>query len=359
MDARFHRSASVRVGCDGPPSQGGPCPNRRQRRHITLKIANDIITDYLNCKYKAYLLASNVAARTSVYEEFLQQREQKYIGGAIDVLLGRASHSHPIHNEPITVADLEKGADAIPNVCLTTASLAIAVPCIKRVPGISSLGSFHYEPVLFSCPEGTGLESPKIILAMACLALEQMQNFQPKHGTFISGAAYKAHRLNLNKELPKAEAVICELRDVLAGTVRPPLRLNEHCRVCRYQSICQAEAQRTDDLSLLGRMTEKELQSYHRKGIITIRQLSYTFRFRKRGKRVKARGRPHSFPLQALAIREQSVFVVSKPELPKDSTRIYVDMEGNPSGSFVYLIGCPNGSKRNIELSKLLGRYRG
>ena len=86
-------------------------------------------------------------------------------------------------------------------------------------------------------------------------------------------------------------------------------------------------------------MSEREIQLYNRKGIFTVRQLSYTFRFRKRSKRVKARGRPHSFPLQALALREHSVFIVSKPAVPEASTQIYVDMEGNPSGSFVYLIG--------------------
>jgi len=171
------------------------------------------------------------------------------------------------------------------------------------------------------------------------LALEQMQHVRPSHGTVVRGPAYKSQRIDLSKTHSKAEKIVNELNDVRIGVARPSLWLNEHGRVCRYQSHCKTEVQRTDDLSQLRRMSEREVHSFHRKGIMTVEQLSYTFRFRRRGKRVKARGRPHSFPLQALAIREKSVFVVSRPELRNASTLIYVDMEGSSSGGFVYLIG--------------------
>jgi predicted RecB family nuclease len=304
-----------------------------------LKIANAIITDYLACKYKAYLLASNIAGQRSDYEEFFNQRQLKYIRAATGAPLDLVSRTHYIQSKPITVADLEKGVDALSNVCLETDQLQITVHYIKRVPGISSLGPFHYEPALFSADEEGRNEPQIIMLSMACLALERMQRFRPEYGTLISGAAYKPRRIHLKMLQAKAEVILRHLSDVLAGISRPPLRINDHCRVCRYQSICLAEARQTDDLSLLRRISDKEILSYNSKGITTINQLSHTFRFRRRGKRVKARGRPHSFPLQALALREQSVFVVSPPELPQTPIRLYVDMEGNQSGSFVYLIG--------------------
>ena len=50
-------------------------------------------------------------------------------------------------------------------------------------------------------------------------------------------------------------------------------------------------------------MTGKTIRQYNYKGIFTINQLSYTFHPRRKSKRAKARGRPHSYPLQAMAIR--------------------------------------------------------
>jgi predicted RecB family nuclease len=168
-------------------------------RATTLKKANDIITDYLDCKHKAYLSLSKAAGRTPDYEKFLKQQELQYRGGAISVLLGQGGRSHALHDHPITLADLEKGADIIPDVLLTMESMVIAVHCIKRSPGLSSLGPFHYEPVLFSCLDRASHQSHRFILAMACLALEQVQNFRPQHGTVISGAGYRRHRFKLNK----------------------------------------------------------------------------------------------------------------------------------------------------------------
>jgi len=54
---------------------------------------------------------------------------------------------------------------------------------------------------------------------------------------------------------------------------------------------------------------------------------------------VEARGRPHSFALQALAIHEQKVYILAPPARPSTETRIFVDMEGSPDGPYVYLIG--------------------
>jgi hypothetical protein len=50
-------------------------------------------------------------------------------------------------------------------------------------------------------------------------------------------------------------------------------------------------------------MTEKTVKQYARKEIFTTTQLSYTFHSKRQSKRAKARGRPHSSALQALAIR--------------------------------------------------------
>ena len=119
----------------------------------------------------------------------------------------------------------------------------------------------------------------------------------------------------------------------------PALMLNSHCQICEFRQRCHAEATAKDDLSLLGRMGEKEIKKYNNRGIFTVTQLSCTFRARKRSKRSKQKGPLHDPALQALAIREKKIYVIGAPELPSCSTRIYFDIEGGPERRSAYLIG--------------------
>jgi predicted RecB family nuclease len=304
-----------------------------------VKITEEVLTAYLHCKYKAYLLLTGVVQEPSEYEQWLQRHDQEYTAAATRVLQEREEALCLPSHTPLTSEHLTQGLTTILGAHVEDASCAFAFHALQRVPGASSVGSFHYVPVLFG---GTGQavrETQKLLLACGTLVLERLQHVRPPSGIVIGGDAYIARRVDLGAPQVKAQKILNELTEYLQGHKQPRLWLNDHCRICRYQQQCKAEATQLDDLSLLHRMSERERQLYHRKGIFTVRQLSYTFRFRKRGKRVKARGRPHSFPLQALALREHSVFIVSKPVVPEASTHIYVDMEGSPSGSFVYLIG--------------------
>jgi hypothetical protein len=84
--------------------------------------------------------------------------------------------------------------------------------------------------------------------------------------------------------------------------------------------------------------TSKEMARHNSKGIFTVNQLSYTFRARRPAKRQRQRY-PHSYPLQALAIRENKVHVHGEPSLTLSPTQVYLDIEGLPDRRFYYLIG--------------------
>jgi predicted RecB family nuclease len=62
----------------------------------------------------------------------------------------------------------------------------------------------------------------------------------------------------------------------------PPVILNRHCATCDFQPECRRLAIAGDDLSLLSAMTEKERAKLNSKGILTITQLSYSYRPRRR-----------------------------------------------------------------------------
>jgi len=73
---------------------------------------------------------------------------------------------------------------------------------------------------------------------------------------------------------------------------------------------------RRDDLSLLGGLSPKEVAGLNRRGIFTVTQYSYTFRPRRMKREAEGAGRKHDHALQALAVREGTVYVARRPELP-------------------------------------------
>lgn len=115
----------------------------------------------------------------------------------------------------------------------------------------------------------------------------------------------------------------------MLSTPSPPdLVLNRHCTECEFQARCRQKAIEKDDLSLLSRMTEKERKKFNSKGIFTITQLSYTFRPRRRPKRLSDKREKYHHSLKALAIREKKIHIVDSPELKIEGTPVFLDVEG-------------------------------
>ena len=130
-----------------------------------------------------------------------------------------------------------------------------------------------------------------------------------------------------------------ENRRAASSPTPPDLVLNRHCAECEFQARCRQKAVEKDDLSLLSNMTEKERTKLHRKGIFTVTQLSYTFRPRRRPKKLRDKREKYHHSLKALAIREKKIHIVGSPELKIEGTPVYLDVEGLPDRDFYYLIG--------------------
>ena len=126
---------------------------------------------------------------------------------------------------------------------------------------------------------------------------------------------------------------------LLSSPTPPDLVLNRHCAECEFQARCRKIAVEKDDLSLLAGMSAKERQKLRSKGIFTVTQLSYTFRPRRRPKRLRDKREKYHHSLKALAIREKKIHIVGSPELKIEGTPVYLDVEGLPDRDFYYLIG--------------------
>ena len=118
-----------------------------------MKLTEEVLTAYLHCKYKAYLLLTDVVQELSEYEQWLQRLDREYTTAATRVLLERAEALCLPSHTPLTSGHLTQGFTTILGAYVEDASYAFAFHALQRVHGASSGGSFHYVPVLFG---GTG-----------------------------------------------------------------------------------------------------------------------------------------------------------------------------------------------------------
>jgi predicted RecB family nuclease len=304
-----------------------------------MKITNEVLEAHLNCKFKGHLKLAGEVGTKSDYEAMTTAARAASREQAITKLVARFGEGSPCRETTVTVAVLRSGPPLLADAKLEDESLSLRFDALKRAPGPSRLGEYHFLPVLHHNGESVGRQQ-KILLAVLGLALARVQGVRPIAGLVARGSDARLGKVRLDSKLYRqAEQVIEELGRLQAGGDPPRLMLNGHCQVCEFRQRCRAEAVEADDISLLGGVGEKELKRYHRKGIFTLTQLSCTFRPRKRGKRVKRSGHPRYSALQALAIREKKVHVYGTPDLPRKPVQVFLDAEGNEDASFVYLLG--------------------
>ena len=174
-------------------------------------------------------------------------------------------------------------------------------------------------------------------MAFCGLALERLQGKPVDQGRVIHGEQFTVSRVAVAKLIPTVKKTMRAIADLLGSP--PLLRLNNHCSICEFRRECHTIAVEKDDLSLLRGLKPKELIKLNSKGIFTVTQYSYTFRPRKRRKKVAKVSTKHAHALQALAIRTNTICVASNATLPSTPTRFYLDVEGIPDRDFYYLIG--------------------
>ena len=106
-------------------------------------------------------------------------------------------------------------------------------------------------------------------------------------GKLIYRDNYNTLKLNTLALASRVREVTGKIDARLSSTSPPDLVLNRHCGECDFQTRCRQKAIEKDDLSLLSSMSEKERKKLNSKGIFTLTQLSYTFRPRRRPKRLR------------------------------------------------------------------------
>ena len=206
---------------------------------------------------------------------------------------------------------------------------------LVHAPGAKSLSVDQYVPIRFISAERISA-AHKLLLAFDALVFSQAVSTPLPHiGKLVHGWRYSTTAVVLTPLYPKVRSAIAAIWAQHASPTPPPLVLNKQCAQCQYASRCRQIATEADDLSLLAKLNAKERQGYHEKGIFTVKQLSYTFRPRRR----IGNHRNHDHALQALAIRKNQIHVIDPLAFTTEGTLVYFDVEGNPDRDLYYCIG--------------------
>ena len=301
-----------------------------------MKISNALFLSYLRCPYKARLLLEGRTGQRTEYETMLADLDRGYKPLA-QAALSRSFAGVAAAIDRVDNGFRYRGPLVTFDAKIEHGSFDLILDALKPETA-GPHGEPHYLPVLF-CRTDRVTRFEELGLTLGGHVLRLVQGSCPATGIVVHGANCSLKTVQLTSKYPAAERIVAELVSLATGQNRPPLILGTNCRACEFQQFCMDEAKKQDNLSLLHRMTEKTIRQYNHKGIFTVNQLSYTFHPRRKSKRAKARGRPHSFPLQAMAIRDRKVYVLDLPLLASANAQAFIDMEGDPDGRFVYLIG--------------------
>ena len=303
-----------------------------------MKVTRELFDSFLECQFKAY----HKSRTTSEEGESSQKPDRSFYLQIAEQFTNntRSALKDVSHQKttPAATATLREGHPYLLNAKCETDDSASRLDALMRVAGESLLGDFHYEPILF-LPKHRVLKVDKLVLTFDSLLLAVLQGTQPEHGRIVFGTANRTMTIRTPNYMADTEKQLRSLRDVLSRDDPPELVLNSHCSMCPYKRHCYEKAKEVDHLSLLSRMRMRDIAKLNSRGIFTVNQLSYTFRPRRRRKKSRSARRKYYHSLKALAIRQDTVYIVERPVLPTAPTSIYVDFEGDPDRGLVYLLG--------------------
>ena len=300
-------------------------------------ITSEILVAYSQCPRKAFLIFCTDEKGTPHEYVSILERHKK---ANRSIYLSELNQKMP-HIQDYDVCFLQGGSDMIINATLRSEGLEAGCDLLTKLEASSSLGEHSYEPTICVGTHNVSKEQ-RLELFFAGYVLGQIQDKVPAAGRIII-KGQRSRKVKLENSGKTLVPLLEDLREWAAASPPepPPLILNKHCPLCRFYSLCRAKAEQEDHLSLLDRIsTPKAVQKYEKKGIFTVKQLSYLYKPRRRKKRTRNPPKPIYKPeLQALAIRTGKIYLNELPELSRQPVELFLDIEGIPDQQLYYLIG--------------------
>ncbi|MBE0545874.1 MAG: IS66 family transposase [Verrucomicrobia bacterium] len=361
-----------------------------------MQITPELFQAYLKCPMKCWLRAAGEVSTGNAYAEWVKSQDQSYHATGAARLVGALPNGDVAicpDSGNLKSVRWKLATNVAVQAQVNSCSVASHLHAVERIPSEGRGKAAQFIPIRFIFRNKL-TKDDKLMMAFDALVLSELLGREIAIGQIIHGDDRHCPRSSRGNEAQTEESEIANLKSemsqslltsaatrngveepqtgisatlcpaqprvtkvktsALFGEVRkriekiagllsnpapPDLVLNRHCGECEFRDRCRKIAIEKDDLSLLAGMNAKERQKLRSKGIFTVTQLSYTFRPRRRPKRLRDKREKYHHALKALAIREQTIHIVGSPELKIEGTPVYLDVEGLPDRDFYYLIG--------------------
>ena len=302
-----------------------------------MAITTDLLEAFLKCPTKCFLRSLGETGVGNTYADWVCAQSAAYQREGRTRLKREANGecvTGPLDRKQLKSATWRMATES--KVCAQ--DLACTLHAVERVPSDNPGTPAQFIPTRFIFTNRLGRHD-KLLLAFDALVLSETLGRGVVLGKIIHGEDFVTLKVKTSVLESEVRSITAKIATLISDKKPPDLVLNRHCPECEFRDSCRQKAIETDDLSLLAGISEDERNRHRSKGIFTVTQLSYTFRPRRTPKRAKKPTRPRYPALQALAIRENTVFVHGSPRLPDSKTQVYLDIEGLPDNESYYLLG--------------------
>jgi len=298
-------------------------------------ITSELLEAYLACPTKCYLRSSGEECSENRFAALHQTQKDSYHQAGIRRLKANPSQE-PVGGQ-IGPGGFKKVRWQLAlDQVLDVDDLSANIHAIQRVS--TKGGASDFIPIRF-----VHLNKPsranKMAAVFDAIVLSKVAGQPIGVAKIIYGDAWTTMKVRVAAHVHELTKTFGKMRVLLAAASPPDLVLNRHCPECEFRYRCREKAIEKDDLSLLTGLTDKDRIRLNRRGIFTVKQLSHTFRPRRRPKRLAAQSEKYHHSLRALALREKKIHIVGKLRLPIQGTPIFFDVESLPDRDFYYLVG--------------------
>ncbi len=274
-----------------------------------MTVTSHLFEAYLKCPTKCFLRSRNETATGHPYADWFRTEQASFQSEGIKRLTQGTPQDECVASL-LTTGNVESSKWRLAiHITARAQNLESTIHAVERVPSEGVGKPMQFIPIRFIFANRIGRDDRRLI-AFDALVLSEMLRQEARLGKIIHGNDCATLEVKTGALASEVRKLTARIADLLSSNSPPDLVLNRHCAECEFQSQCRQKAIETDDLSLLSGITENGRKIHCSKGIFTVTQLSYTFRSRKTPKRAKNPAKPRYMALQALAIRENTVYIV-------------------------------------------------
>jgi predicted RecB family nuclease len=265
-------------------------------------ITSELLEAYLACPTKCYLKSNGEKCSENKFAGWYETQKESYLRAGIR-RLEAAGPPQGAARSQIEPRGFRKAEWRLAfNQALDVDDLSATIHAIQRAP--TEGRSSEFIPIRF-----VHLNKPsranKMMAVFDAIVLSKAAGQPISVARVIHGDAWTTMKVRVAAHVHELTKTFGKMRVLLAAASPPDLVLNRHCPECEFRYRCREKAIEKDDLSLLTGLTDKDRIRLNRRGIFTVKQLSHTFRPRRRPKRLAAQSEKYHHSLRALALREK------------------------------------------------------